>query len=214
MADGEANRSSLWTWIGVGCGGLLFLGVAGSCVGPALLGIFWSDGLGSPSFAGGPGPMPPPGTGHSGLILPEAPAPIAPVSTTSGTKVQSARFEFLVTRAEHVTDVAAGDTCPLEVSHIERSPGDFWCRAELHCGGQQLYGGSGQGYFPCVWPANPEDLVVGSDLEQTAADGDPSFMIAGDGTVALQDGEMQLLGTLRRLEPRDDALLAPTGAEP
>ncbi|MBW2462441.1 MAG: hypothetical protein JRH11_12405 [Deltaproteobacteria bacterium] len=219
MGDGEAKRGNLWTWIGVGCGGLLFLGVAGSCVGPAIVGILMTEGLGGlggglPSVAplGGPGG----GGGHPGLELPDAPGPIEAVGSAQETKVATARFEVVVTDVGFIPGVEVGAVCPLEVNHLQRSPNLFWCQTEFECSGQRLYGGSGQGFFECTWPSSADGLVDGWDPEQTAVDGDPSFFIGTNGTITIQDGQLRFEGTIRRVmhEGGDALLPAPGTAAP
>lgn len=214
MGESDAKAGSLWTWIGVGCGGLLFLGVAGSCVGPALFGIMMAEGMGAmgggmPSVA----PMTGPGGAQSGLVLPEAPGPIQPLGAGDPAPVSTADFQLVVTGAEFAPGVGEGTVCPFTVSHVERSPGSFWCRTELTCGGKPLYGLAGQGYFACTWPEGPEDLIEGWDLEQSALDGDPSFIIESHGGLTLEDGQLRVEGTVQRLAPLNqlDTLRPPDG---
>ncbi len=219
MGDGEAKRGNLWSWIGVGCGGLLFLGVAGSCVGPAILGILMTEGFGGlggglPSVApiGGPGG----GGAHPGLELPDAPGPIEPLEDTRERKVATAHFEVRVISAEFIAGVEEGTMCDLEVSHVRRNAEGFWCQAELSCAGQRLYGGSGQGYFECDWRPVPDGLIEGYDPDQTAVDGDPAITVMESGDeMTFDDGEMKLHATVFRITPQGDAILpAPGTAAP
>lgn len=106
-------------------------------------------------------------TGIAGFRVPSAPPPaiIAP-------RQISAR----VTAVSGTPGVEVGDRCDFPVEHRPRRSGGYWCRVEVVCAGQRLYGGGTVGFVPCVMYDSPLG-VVGLDGETSNTDTDGAFAI-------------------------------------
>ncbi len=222
MAD-EGKKGSMWTGVAIGCGGLILLAIVGSCVGPSIFAMMMMDGLGGmgPMGLGATNPTVAPGT--AGLELPPPPGPLMPVgnSGTAGLEVTKV-FTLAITEVTGVEGLAAGDECPFEVQRVPRGSGGYWCRTELRCADQVLYGGPGQGYFDCTFPDDPYQHLEAYDYGMQEEDGDPSFNIGYDGVVTIRNmvsgvstqviGNLREGGTMPVPEPAPAAQEEPTPA--
>jgi len=185
MSDREMGRGSMWTWIAVGCGGFVLLGIVGTCVGPGIFAMMMMDGLaGMGPHMGVPSPVIEPGI--AGLELPVAEGPLTPAlappeAATSGS------WALVVTAVDEVSGVAIGDRCPFEVERPPRGNESHWCRTEIKCGRSLHYGGPGQGYFDCSFPETVHERLQAYDYSMQENDGDGSFVIDYDGNVTLRN---------------------------
>ena len=162
-------------WLLLGCGGLL---LAGLClVPPGVIFLAWqgddspevtpTDPAIDPAIDPATAPVPPPSTPLPGPANPPPPDP----GTTS------ARNVVVRITESNVSGVAVGSTCSFPVTRHDRPDGTFWCRAEVRCGGQLLYGGGTAGYFDCTLYEQPQRHVVGQDFGTSGSDTDAAFRI-------------------------------------
>src|SRR5687768_14993073 len=159
----QSGGTSPWVWVGVGCGGLLLVGL---CVGGGA--AFWMmravpDHVsgpvaqqGTPSWPTATDPGVPVAVPTQPPALPTAPRP----SDTSPRAVTAS-----VTNVTGNPGVAPGNECVFLVEMHDQAdaPGGYWCRANVMCGLTLLYGGGTAGYFPCTVFDNPRG-VVGQDM--------------------------------------------------
>jgi len=177
----------MWTWIAVGCGGFILLGVVGTCVGPGIFAMMFMDGL---AGMGPVAPAMPPGAiapGTAGLELPPAPGPLTPIGASTVVASGRRSYSLQVTEATEVEGVSVGDSCEFDVERLPRGGGSYWCRTEVSCGEVALYGGPGQGYFDCTFPESEYDHLQAYDYSMRDDDGDASFTIDYDGNLAIRD---------------------------
>lgn len=106
-------------------------------------------------------------TGIAGFRVPTAPPP---------SNHASRQITARVTTVTGSTPVRVGDVCEFPVEYRERRSGGYWCRVEVRCGGQRLYGGGTVGFVPCVLYDSPLG-VAGLDGETTMTDTDGAFAI-------------------------------------
>lgn len=219
MADGEKGRGSMWTWVAVGCGGFVLLGVVGMCVGPGIFAMMMMDGLAG--MGPGMGPMPP-GTiepGTAGLELPPAEGPLMPVGVNAQLATAQRTWAMVITDTGGQPGLEVGDVCPFEVERLQRGGGSYWCRTEVSCDGAPLYGGPGQGYFDCTFPETEYDRFQAYDYGAQSDDGDASFVVDYDGTITIRNEYGDTFTVMGRLEEApdigvtdDDPLANETGA--
>lgn len=175
----EDGKRSPWTYVAVGCGGLVLLGVIGSCVGPAIIGAFlaWQGG----SAAVSP-PVPVTGqnlwtpdasAGGAGPMLPEPPGQLQPSLAGSDRPVT---MTVTLSRASGPEGLAAGHACTAVVRPPARN-GQSLCQGEVRCGDRVLYGGSSNGYFGCEIQWVPSLRVTGRDDATASEDGDAAIEI-------------------------------------
>lgn len=197
MSD-EAKRSGGggWAVVAIGCGAL---GLFWMCGGPGLIALMFVPGVwggGTPPVMPMPAsPSPPPGfvtttPGEGGPLMP--PPPGATTAAPAGASRVSVTLE--VEEAVGTSLVALGDACSVEVTH-DPAAATLACRAEVVCRGTTLYGGPGQGLYPCEATAGPLGLRFGIDDAPTSDDGDPRFGIS-DEHVEISDDDGPL-GTFR-----------------
>ncbi len=189
LTPAGGDGATLWALLG--CGGLLLVGLC--LVPPVVIAFVWqsaeeavSDAPApawdpaidpAPAPAIDPTPAPRPGIG------PANPPPPDPGAT-------SARQVTFRVSESTLGAIPAGSTCAFPVTRHDRPDGTFWCRAEVRCAGQLLYGGGTAGYFDCTLYEQPQRHVVGQDTNTTSGDRDAAFR----------------LDTLRaEIEIRDDA---------
>lgn len=107
-----------------------------------------------------------------------------------GVPVVRARVE----RVEGAIDVRPGDECVIGVWRVraDHPTGGSWCRTQLACGGELLYGGDESGYFECA------NEGIGRDAETTEVDGDPSLDLrVPDGALVITDDVHGARGAFR-----------------
>lgn len=107
-----------------------------------------------------------------------------------GVPVVRARVE----RVDGAIDVRPGDECVIGVWRVrsDHPTGGTWCRTQLACGGELLYGGDESGYFECA------NEGIGRDAETTEVDGDPSLDLrVRDGALVLADDVHGARGAFR-----------------
>lgn len=181
------NGRGPWLWVALGCGGFLLMGL---CLVPAVAWVAfrgWADDRDREIMEAGPSrrdpaePMPAPLPGPG--LGPGMPAP-PPMRAASPRHVTAT-----VESASGLSSVAVGATCEFDVEQHDRGDGTFWCRAQVRCAGELLYGGPSAGYFDCTLYEQPHRHVVGEDRDTTRVDSDAAMR----------------LNTLRNeLEVRDD----------
>jgi hypothetical protein len=209
----EEKGGSMWTWVAVGCGGFILLGVAGTCVGPGIFAMMLMDqmaGMGAaPPMPGGPGVV-----GTAGLELPPAEGPLRPLGVSAAMPTALRTFRFVVSDVQEIDGVAVGDTCNFAVERLPRGDA-YWCRTEVTCGEVSLYGGPGQGYFDCSFPETEYDRMQAYDYSMQENDGDPSFVIDYDGTLTIRDHvdgtTTVVVGTIADAPPPPGAPVDPLG---
>jgi hypothetical protein len=107
-----------------------------------------------------------------------------------GVPVVRARVE----RVDGAIDVRPGDECVIGVWRVrtDHPTGGSWCRTQLACGGELLYGGDESGYFECASEG------IGRDAETTEVDGDPSLDLrVPDGALVIADDVHGARGAFR-----------------
>lgn len=107
-----------------------------------------------------------------------------------GVPVVRARVE----RVEGAIDVRPGDECVIGVWRVrtDHPTGGTWCRTQLACGGELLYGGDESGYFECA------NEGIGRDAQTTEVDGDPSLDLrVPDGALVIADDVHGARGAFR-----------------
>jgi hypothetical protein len=107
-----------------------------------------------------------------------------------GVPVVRARVE----RVDGAIDVRPGDECVLGVWRVraDHPTGGSWCRTQLACGGELLYGGDESGYFECA------NEGIGRDAETTEVDGDPALDLrVPDGALVITDDVHGARGAFR-----------------
>ncbi len=196
------SEGAPWLWVALGCGGL---GLIGLClVPPALLFLGASTEPPDPitvnpvtvepdRHATAPDapldPVAPPGA----PAAPSAPAPQgtpAPPPPPRGNLTSTRTVAATVTEVTGLDRVRVGATCTFPVRQEPRRDGTFWCKAEIRCAGELLYGGGRAGYFDCTLYEQPQRHVVGEDRQTTSRD---------------RDAAMRLDTLSEELEVRDDA---------
>lgn len=198
MSDDEAKRSAGggWAVLAIGCGAL---GLFWMCGGPALIALMFVPGVwgrGAPMVAPMPAsPSPPPGfapttPGEGGPHMPPPPSG-ATAASVGPTRVSVTLY---VEEAVGTALVSVGDSCTVDVTH-DPTAASLPCRAEVLCNGTTLYGGAGQGFYPCEATPGPLGLRFGIDDAPTSDDGDPRFGVS-DEHVEVSDDDGPL-GTFR-----------------
>lgn len=107
-----------------------------------------------------------------------------------GVPVVRARVE----RVDGAIDVRPGDECVIGVWRVrtDHPTGGSWCRTQLACGGELLYGGDESGYFECASEG------IGRDAETTEVDGDPALDLrVPDGALVITDDVHGARGAFR-----------------
>lgn len=121
----------------------------------------------TPSF----GPQPP--VAQPAPQQPSSPAPLAPGVAPGPER----RIRATVSQAMGSAPAPVGSTCEISIGQHQRQRGAPWCRANVICAGQLLYGGGSQGYFNCQFVSGPTPMIVGQDTDTTSSDGDAAFRI-------------------------------------
>lgn len=143
----------------VGCGGFL---LSVLCIVPPVLWLAKPETV-EPSLEVLPAPSEP---SDPSLLPPRPPDVRRPHRVT-------ARIE----EVRGVPGLRRGATCSFDVTRHPRPDGTFWCNAQVTCGGQLVYGGTGAGYFECTLYDQPERHVVGEDPGTTSEDGDAAMRL-------------------------------------
>ncbi|MEO0323217.1 MAG: hypothetical protein AAF447_09685 [Myxococcota bacterium] len=120
-----------------------------------------------------PGTPPPGATGPGGAT----PAPSLPPPPPPPAELL---VEFEVEVVGGAARVAPGDRCTFPVSLQPRPGASPWCRAEVRCAEQLLYGGGSAGFFECSFSPATEDApgaVVGGEDQTSGVDGDAAFRV-------------------------------------
>ena len=142
-----------------------------------------------PPYPDGPPPspaLPAPGPGGATPAIPAPGLPPPPPAPVAALEV-----EFEVEVVGGAPRVAPGDRCTFPVTQQPRAGQTPWCRAEVRCGDQLLYGGGSAGYFECSFsPATGDGpgAVVGGEDQTTGVDGDAAFRVDTlGGVVTIRD---------------------------
>ena len=165
---GGGNETMVWLL--AGCAVLLVLGLCGA-TGVGVWMYVSEPAVAVPMPPPTPPPAPPtwqpqPPTGPGPQLPPPVPGHEPPRTVTA-----------VVTSVSGRSPVVNGATCGFSV---ERRPngGGYWCRTQIVCGGQTLYGDSSQnGFFPCTLHESPRRDVVGTDTETTSQDTDAAMTL-------------------------------------
>ncbi len=202
--DGD-KRGSLWYWIAGGCGVVVLLGGVGTCLGPMLFSMWWTNLLGGGGFTAPYAPAGPVATAPHGLELPQAPGPVMPW-TASGPALAKRRVVATVASATGVAVtggtlvVAPGNEIFVDITKLsEGEP----CRAHIEIGGTPVYGGGAEGYVECtVYDGVP---ILANDYAESSEDGNPALSVdQGAGTFRVWDtsllGGFDVSGTIVRVE--------------
>jgi len=100
-----------------------------------------------------------------------------------------------VTRVSGNSGVRAGQTCDFFVERRLRGENDFYCSAEVVCGGKLLYGGTDRGFFPCRFYEGDRRDVVGGEAQTTSEDKDGALRIdTRQGVLRVWDDQGGTLG--------------------
>lgn len=164
---GDSSRSVM---IFVGCAALVLVLL---CVASGGLVYFAVQGgremVEDPGFA--PAPVPPGGGATpGGPTQPGTPAPNVGLGPER-------RIRATVSQAMGSAPAPVGSTCEISIGQHARQGGAPWCRANVICAGQLLYGGSNQGYFNCQFANGASPMITGQDGDTTVTDGDAAFRI-------------------------------------
>jgi hypothetical protein len=192
----EKGGSSVWLWVGLGCGALVL--VFGCFGGIGAYFYFQAKNRSEQAFAEyermeaqrraeeeaqrmammeaerqAMNGQQPGGPTLPGNPLPSNPAlPTAPRPTNTSPITITAQ----VTAITGNPGVSPGTQCVFVVEQHDQSdrPAGYWCRANVMCGLTLLYGGGTSGYFPCTVFDSPR-AVVGIDGDTTSSDTDGSL---------------------------------------
>jgi hypothetical protein len=101
-----------------------------------------------------------------------------------------------VTRVQGSAVARQGDKCEFLIERRRRDRDNFWCNAQVVCGGRLLYGGPERGYFVCkLYDDADQHDVVGSDPHTTDSDQDAALMInTREGVMRIWDDAKGALG--------------------
>ena len=100
-----------------------------------------------------------------------------------------------VTRVSGNPVVRAGDRCDFLVERRLRAHDEYYCNAQVVCGGRLLFGGPDRGYFPCKLYEDGRRDVVGGDPSTTAADQDAALLLnTHEGVMRIWDDAHGSLG--------------------
>lgn len=84
--------------------------------------------------------------------------------------------------------VQVGQQCSFNVERHPHPTQEYWCRAQVVCGGALLYGGESAGFFPCQWDIHGPGSIVGADLQTTSQDTDAALGLnSAQRTLIIQD---------------------------
>lgn len=195
MAE-QGGGSSVWLWVGIGCGGLLLIF---ACFGGIGAYFFLQAKEASEEMAVAAreaearyareaaeaeqrammereAALAQQGQGQ-GLGLPSMPPPPLPTGPRP-TNTSPITVTAQVTGVTGNPGVSPGTPCTFLVEQHDAAerPGGYWCRANVMCGLTLLYGGGTAGYFPCTVTDSPRS-VVGRDSDTTQSDSDGSLDI-------------------------------------
>ncbi len=187
QAEEQSNKG---LYLLLGCAGLI---VTGLCVATGV--GFWMMGTTSSvapiSVPVAPTPVPvppvaPPNTGP-GPALPPPPGPALPPPPAMG--VAPRIVTAVVGATTGAAPVATGSECTFTVErHSRAAPPGYWCRTQINCGGNLLYGGPTAGFFECSLYEQPRRNVVGEDTQTTTFDSDAAMRIdTTNNTVTVRD---------------------------
>jgi hypothetical protein len=96
------------------------------------------------------------------------------------------------------SQVQVGQQCAFNVERHPHADLEYWCRAQIVCGGVMIYGGGNGGYFPCQWDTHGPGSIVGADLQTSGQDGDSAIGLnSTTGTLLVQDDRSGRLGEFR-----------------
>lgn len=193
----ESNRN---LYVLLGCAGMLVVGLCAATGYGVYIMTAVDPGYASPPVVPAPAPAPvqapaavplPPGANQPpGPALPPPPGPALPPPPNMGMAPRVVEAEVSATSGS--APVGVGTTCTFSVERHSRSaPPGYWCRTQIACGGQLLYGGPSAGYFECTLGAATGvgmPSIVGADTTTTAADTDAAMSIdTTSQTVSIRD---------------------------
>lgn len=175
-------QSNTLIYVLVGCASLLVLGLCGATGFGVWLYLEDQAATATPIA---PPPVYPPGPGPQNPQPGPGPALPPPPSMGANPRMVTAT----VTSVTGSSPVAIGATCGFNVErHTQPDPPGFWCRAQIICGGQLLYGGASAGFFPCQLFEQPRRDVVGEDAMMTSSDTDAAMRLdTRAGTLSIRD---------------------------
>jgi hypothetical protein len=101
-----------------------------------------------------------------------------------------------VTRVQGSAVARPGDKCEFLIERRLRERDNFWCNAQVVCGGRLLYGGPERGFFVCkLYDDGEQRDVIGSDPHTTASDKDAAISInTREGVMRIWDDAQGVLG--------------------
>jgi hypothetical protein len=159
-SDGPHDERTTYTWMTVGCGGLLLTML---CFAPPTV---YLVATAEPSAMEPPELIAPP-------VLPP-PDPSIPVDPNAR------HVSAIVEEVDGLAGIDAGSACEIDVTREDRNDGTFWCNAQIVCAGRLVYGGGSgptrAGYFDCTLYEAPRH-VVGEDASPSSGDRDPAMRI-------------------------------------
>lgn len=173
-------QSNTLIYVLVGCASLLVLGLCGATGFGVWLYLEDQAATATPIA---PPPVYPPGPQNPQ----PGPGPALPPPPSMGANPRM--VTATVTSVTGSSPVAIGATCGFNVErHTQPDPPGFWCRAQIICGGQLLYGGANAGFFPCQLFEQPRRDVVGEDAMMTSSDTDAAMRLdTRAGTLSIRD---------------------------
>lgn len=171
--NNEQSSGSGGMYALIGCAGLLVLGLCGATA----FGVFMvaqRDAVAGPGRPAQPigQPNQPIGQPNQPIGQPNQPSggPMLPGNTTPRMVTAT------VSAVTGSRPVPEGAICSFAVERHAQANG-YWCRSQVVCAGQLLYGGANSGYFNCTLHESPRRDVVGADTDTTATDTDAAFEI-------------------------------------
>ncbi len=193
MSDTTGGKSGTLMWVFGGCIGLFFFGGCVLSFGINIFSGLFDPGVGYAVPTAPVGTTTGQGAARGGPILPR----LGPAPGSRQEPPPSIQISARIVETTGTLPLSEGDRCEFSVVRRERAGGDFWCRAQVMCGEQLLYGAANTGYFDCVFEP---PIVRGEDTGSTAVNTDPEFAIdTGTGVLTLADDSSGAFGefTLR-----------------
>ncbi len=158
-------------WVLVGCAVLLVVGLCAAS-GFALFFVYAGQ---TPYPDGPPPPTPTPMPQRPMVQTPQGPQPQLPPPPVN---YRPLTVSAVVTQST-TPRVTVGTRCVFPVTRHDRQgePTGYWCRAEIRCGTELVYGGGTAGYFPCTVVDSAAASVVGGEAGTTTSDGDAAVQL-------------------------------------
>ena len=178
-------------WVLVGCAALLIVGLCAAS-GLALFFVY-ARGEAIPYPDGPPSAYPQP----QPQLQPQTPQGPQPVLPPPPVNYRPLTVSAVVTTSTSPR-VPVGSRCVFPVTRHDRvsEPNGYWCRAEIRCGTELLYGGGTAGYFGCNVVDTGAVSVVGGEAGTTSDDRDAAVQLnTAAGTLTIRDDASGRIGT-------------------